>query len=71
MQYLKLILDFIFNFILNNRIKTLFIILSAILFNYAGSIPDRQKEFFIIKSIDIGDKYKNRYVYIYETSFSS
>lgn len=71
MQYLKLILDFIFNFILNNRIKTLFVILSTILFNYAGSIPDKEKEFFIIKSIDIGDKYKNRYVYIYETSFSS
>jgi hypothetical protein len=71
MQYLKLILNFLFNFILNNRIKTLFVILSVILFNYAGSIPDTQKELFIIKSIDLGDKYKNRYVYIYENSMSS
>jgi hypothetical protein len=71
MQYLKLILDFLFNFILNNRIKTLFVILSVILFNYAGSIPDTQKELFIIKSLDLGDKYKNRYTYIYENSMSS
>lgn len=71
MQYLKLILDFLFNFILNNRIKTLFVILSVILFNYAGSIPDTQKELFIIKSLDLGDKYKNRYIYIYENSVSN
>lgn len=71
MQYLKLILNFLFNFIINNRIKTLFVILSTILFNYAGSIPDIQKELFIIKSLDLGDKYKNRYAYIYETSMSS
>lgn len=68
MQYLKLILNFLFNFIINNRIKTLFVILSAILFNYAGSIPETEKELFIIKSLDLGDKYKNRYAYIYETS---
>lgn len=71
MQYLKLILNFLFNFIINNRIKTLFAILSVILFNYAGDIPEIEKELFIVKSLDLGDKYKNRYVYIYENSISS
>jgi hypothetical protein len=71
MQYLKLILNFLFNLIISNKIKILFIILSIISFKYAGEIPDTQKELFIIKSVDLGDIYKNRYAYIYESSMSN
>jgi len=71
MQYLKLILNFLFNLIISNKIKILFIILSIISFKYVDEIPDTQKELFVVKSLDLGDKYKNRYAYIYETSISN
>ncbi len=71
MNYINLISKFLSEVIINNKIKILFVILSIICFKYADEIPDSQKELFIIKSVDLGDLYKNRYAYIYESSISN
>jgi hypothetical protein len=71
MNYINLISKFLSEVIINNKIKILFVILSIICFKYVDEIPDSQKELFIIKSVDLGDLYKNRYAYIYESSISN
>ena len=55
---------YLFELIRENLAKTIFIVLTCIFFNYAGSIPDQPHERTILKEMQMNGKW----VYLYETS---
>lgn len=56
LNYIKYLLVFIKEFILNNKIKLLFLKISIILFSFAGTIPDNIVYNKIVKEVKIDDK---------------
>lgn len=66
MKYLKYQLNFFINFIYFNKVKFIMLLLAGISFYYAGSFPSVEEEIIVIKQVDLGETFSNRYAYIYE-----
>lgn len=63
MGYLKFTLNLLFELIRTNIVKTLFLILSIICFNLAGTFPDSTDSYHIVAET----KVDNTYIYVYKT----
>jgi hypothetical protein len=63
MGYLKFTLTFLLELIKKNIIKTIFIIVAIIFFNYADTLPDSIDTYKIVAET----KVENTYIYVYET----
>ena len=62
-KYLKFIFVFLFELVKSNPIKLSLIVVSVILFSFAGTIPDSHDKYNIVAET----KVENTYIYIYET----
>lgn len=63
MGYLKFTLTFLLELIKTNIVKTIFIIIAIIGFNYAGTFPDSIDTYSVVAET----KVENTYIYVYET----
>jgi len=61
-NYLKFIFVFLFELVKSNPIKLSLIVVSIILFSFAGTIPDSHDKYNIVAET----KVENTYIYIYE-----
>ena len=62
-KYLKFIFVFLFELVKSNPIKLSLIVVSVILFSFAGTIPDSHDKYNIVAET----KVENTYIYIYKT----
>ena len=62
-KYLKFIFVFLFELVKSNPIKISLMVVSVILFSFAGTIPDSHDKYNIVAET----KVENTYIYIYKT----